>query len=112
MRLFVLFAQDPADSPRITYLFKQSLTAIPDKTPVGLWQRQRPLLQFTTSMLSPWQSSDTVRLLDRWGDKRWKQWELELLGTARDAELAARFGRTVNAVRVMRGRLGKPKPTR
>src|SRR5262249_7195866 len=42
----------------------------------------------------------------RWGEKRWKKWETNLLGTAPDAELAARFGRTVNAVRVMRGRRG------
>jgi hypothetical protein len=30
----------------------------------------------------------TLCLPDHWGDKRWEQWELELLGTAPDAELA------------------------
>jgi len=45
-----------------------------------------------------------LRQPDRWGEKRWKRWELDLLGTAPDAELAARFGQTVNAVRVMRWR--------
>src|SRR5262249_12034090 len=39
---------------------------------------------------------------DRWGQKHWAQWQLELLGTAPDRELAVRFGRTVTAVRVMR----------
>jgi hypothetical protein len=39
--------------------------------------------------------------------KRWKktgrqQWEIDLLGTASDAELAARFGRSEGAVRAMR----------
>ena len=52
----------------------------------------------------------TLRLPDRWGEKRWKRWELDLLGTAPDAELAARFGRTVNAVRVMRNRLRRRAP--
>jgi len=47
----------------------------------------------------------------RWAKTGWKQWELDLLGTAPDAELAARFGRTVNAVRVMRGRRGVPNRT-
>ena len=42
----------------------------------------------------------------RWAKTGWKQWQLDLLGTAPDAELAVRFGRTVTAVRVMRNRLG------
>jgi hypothetical protein len=49
----------------------------------------------------------TLRLPDRWGDKRWKQSELELLGTVPDAELAVRFGWTLNAVRVMRWQVGR-----
>jgi hypothetical protein len=53
-----------------------------------------------------------LRQPDRWGEKRWKQWEFDLLGTASDAELAARFGRTVNAVRVMRWRAGRQAPHR
>jgi hypothetical protein len=32
-------------------------------------------------------------LPDRWGEKRWKQSKLDLLGTAPDAELAVRLGR-------------------
>jgi hypothetical protein len=56
------------------------------------------------------EANGTLRLPDRWGNKRWKQAELDLLGTAPDAELAARFGRTVNAVRVMRNRLERRKP--
>jgi hypothetical protein len=52
----------------------------------------------------------SLRQPDRWGDKRWKQWQLELLGTAPDAELAARLGRTVTAVRVMRNRLKRREP--
>lgn len=40
----------------------------------------------------------------------WQQWQLDLLGTAPDAELAARFGRSANAVRIMRRRLGLPSP--
>jgi hypothetical protein len=46
----------------------------------------------------------------RWEKAGWKQWELDLLGTAPDAELAARFGRSENAVRVMRRRVGKNMP--
>jgi hypothetical protein len=46
----------------------------------------------------------------RWAMTGWKQWQLDLLGTAPDAELAARFGRTVTAVRVMRNRLGRRRP--
>jgi hypothetical protein len=38
----------------------------------------------------------------RWEKTGWQQWQLDLLGTAPDAELAARFGRSANAVRVMR----------
>ena len=37
----------------------------------------------------------------RWEKTGWQQWQLDLLGTAPDAELAARFGRSKNAVRVM-----------
>jgi hypothetical protein len=43
----------------------------------------------------------------RWAKTGWQQWQLNLLGTAPDAELAERFGRTVTAVRVMRWRLGR-----
>jgi hypothetical protein len=43
----------------------------------------------------------------RWAKTGWKPWQLDLLGTALDAALAARFGRTVTAVRVKRNRLGK-----
>jgi hypothetical protein len=39
---------------------------------------------------------------------RWTEEQLRLLGTAADAEVARRTGRTPNAVRVMRGRLGIP----
>src|SRR5262249_48300919 len=46
----------------------------------------------------------------RWAKTGWKQWELDMLGTAPDAELAARFGRTVAAVRLMRNRLGRRAP--
>jgi hypothetical protein len=52
----------------------------------------------------------TLHQPDRWGEKRWLQWQLDLLGTAPDAELAARFGRTVIAVRVMRNRMGRRAP--
>jgi hypothetical protein len=37
-----------------------------------------------------------------WGEQAWKQEELSLLGTLPDDEVAARFGRTVNAVWVKR----------
>jgi hypothetical protein len=33
----------------------------------------------------------------RWAKAGWQQWQLDLLGTAPDAELATRFGRTVAA---------------
>jgi hypothetical protein len=46
----------------------------------------------------------------RWDKTGWQQWQLDLLGTAPDAELAARFGRTVTAVRVMRWRLERRQP--
>jgi hypothetical protein len=46
----------------------------------------------------------------RWAKTGWQQWQLDLLGTAPDAELAERFGRTVTAVRVMRNRLGRRQP--
>jgi hypothetical protein len=35
----------------------------------------------------------SLRQPDRWGDKKWQQWQLDLLGTEPDAELAACFGR-------------------
>jgi hypothetical protein len=38
----------------------------------------------------------------QWAKAGWQQWQLDLLGTAPDADLAARFGLSVNAVRVMR----------
>jgi hypothetical protein len=46
----------------------------------------------------------------RWVKTGWKQWQIDLLGTAPDAELAARFGRTITAIRVMRNRLGRRQP--
>jgi hypothetical protein len=52
----------------------------------------------------------TWRQPDRWGERRWTQEQLDLLGTAPDAELAASFGRTIIAVRVMRNRLGTRDP--
>jgi hypothetical protein len=42
--------------------------------------------------------------------RAWPAWQLQLLGTALDEEVAARIGRTVNAVRVRRTRLGIPNP--
>ena len=44
------------------------------------------------------------------GGRPWTERELGFLGTAPDAELAARFGRTETAVRVMRLRRGVPSP--
>jgi hypothetical protein len=41
----------------------------------------------------------------------WTAEEIALLGTVPDEELARRIGRTPNAVRVMRDRLGIPRPT-
>jgi hypothetical protein len=41
---------------------------------------------------------------------RWTEEDLALLGTAPDEEVARRIGRTANAVRVMRDRLGIPRP--
>jgi len=46
----------------------------------------------------------------RWAKTGWKQWQIDLLGTLPDAELAARFGRTLTAIRVMRNRLGRRQP--
>jgi hypothetical protein len=43
----------------------------------------------------------------RWAKTGWQQWQLDLLGTAPDAELAARFGRSRSAVRAKRWRLGR-----
>jgi hypothetical protein len=42
----------------------------------------------------------------RWEGRSWSQEQLALLGTAPDAELAVQFGRSENAVRVRRVRLG------
>jgi hypothetical protein len=42
----------------------------------------------------------------------WKQWQIDLLGTASDAELAARLGRTITAIRVMRNKVGRRQPPR
>jgi hypothetical protein len=49
-------------------------------------------------------------LPQRPGGRPWTRKELKLLGTLPDAELAARIGRTKNAVRVMRVRRGLPNP--
>ena len=49
-----------------------------------------------------------LRPLQPPGDRPWTKKELGLLGTLPDAELAARFGRTEKAVRVMRLRRGFP----
>jgi hypothetical protein len=46
----------------------------------------------------------------RWAKTGWKQWQLDLLGTAPDAELAVRFGRSRSAVRAMRWKLGRRAP--
>jgi hypothetical protein len=45
------------------------------------------------------------RYPNRWKDTGWTKMQLRLLGTAPDEEIAARIGRTANAVRVMRTRL-------
>src|SRR5262245_52915323 len=47
-------------------------------------------------------------LKPRPGGRPWEASELELLGTEPDEALAARFGRTPGAVRVMRTRRGVP----
>ena len=49
-------------------------------------------------------------LPQRPGGRPWTRQELKLLGKMPDAELAARIGRTKNAVRVMRVRRGLPNP--
>ena len=50
------------------------------------------------------------KLPKRWEKTGWQPWQLELLATAAaDAELAARFGRSDNAVRVMRWRRSRTK---
>ena len=49
-----------------------------------------------------------LRPRQRPGGRPWTETELALLGTAPDAEVAARVGRTEAAVRVMRTRLGLP----
>jgi hypothetical protein len=43
-------------------------------------------------------------------ERQWKKAELRLLGTLPDAEVAERIGRTTNAVRIQRTRLGLPDP--
>jgi hypothetical protein len=54
---------------------------------------------------------DLGRNLKRAREARaWPAWQLRLLGTAPDEEVAARIGRTPNAVRVMRTRLAIPNP--
>jgi hypothetical protein len=45
---------------------------------------------------------------ERWGERGWTREQLALLGTASDADVAAKIGRTETAVRVMRSRLGIP----
>jgi len=66
-----------------------------------LWNRFLDLVQRRLEIRA---KRRILRQPHRWGEKRWKRWELDLLGTAPDAELAARFGRSENAVRVMRWR--------
>jgi hypothetical protein len=52
---------------------------------------------------------NTAQYLKRAAEARgWPAWQLELLGTARDEEVAARTGRSPNAVRLMRVKLGIP----
>jgi hypothetical protein len=68
--------------------------------------------QLVEQRLTVRKENGTWRQPDRWGDKKWQPWQLDLLGTAPDAELAARFGRTVNAVRVMRNRLERQRQYR
>jgi len=51
-----------------------------------------------------------LRPPQRPGGRPWTKKELRLLGTLPDAELAERFGRTENAVRVMRTRRASPVP--
>src|SRR5207244_6083194 len=41
----------------------------------------------------------------RWAKTGWNQWQINLLGTAPDAAVAARIGRSVSAVRAMRWRV-------
>src|SRR5262249_8953770 len=43
-------------------------------------------------------------------ERQWKKAELQLLGTLPDEEVAARIGRTTNAVRIQRTGLGLPDP--
>jgi len=45
---------------------------------------------------------------NRWKDTGWKPEQLALLGTMPDEAVATRFGRTPNAVRIRRTRLGIP----
>jgi hypothetical protein len=66
--------------------------------------------QLVELRLATRKENGSLRQPDRWGEKKWQQWELDLLGTAPDAELAARFGRTVTAVRVKRNRMGRREP--
>jgi hypothetical protein len=43
---------------------------------------------------------------ERWGERGWTREQLAMLGTASDAHVAAKIGRTETAVRVMRSRVG------
>src|SRR5262249_31370248 len=50
-----------------------------------------------------------LRPTGRWKGREWTKQQLRLLGKFPDAELAERFGRTVNAVRVQRTKRGIAK---
>src|SRR5262249_47055053 len=50
-----------------------------------------------------------LRPTGRWKGREWTKAQLRLLGKVPDAELAERFGRTKNAVRLKRERLGLAK---
>src|SRR5262245_16556405 len=50
-----------------------------------------------------------LRPTGRWKGREWAKEQLQLLGKVPDAELAERFGQTVNAVRPKRERLGIAK---
>jgi hypothetical protein len=62
---------------------------------------------FGASEITVWHWRRAFGVTKRSATTRWQQWQLDLLGTAPDAELAARFRRSQNAVRVMRNRLGR-----
>jgi hypothetical protein len=55
-------------------------------------------------------AANGFKMPKRWAKSGWQQWQLDLLGTAPDTDLAARFGRSENAVRVMRWRIGRRAP--